>query len=202
MANTKKQGIIIGYFLILTSLIFLTSNTYGRKIAEMESNNRSNNIYQFNVKNIDNQVKSLKDYKGQVLLITNVASYCGYTPQYKGLEELFHKYKNMGFQVLAFPCNQFGSQEPGTNAEIKQFCESKYDITFPIFDKIDVNGEKEVDLYTFLKNNAEPKNKDIEWNFTKFLINKKGEVVKRYTSAIKPEDIEKDIKIELSKLSK
>ncbi|MFZ2325235.1 MAG: glutathione peroxidase [Ignavibacteriaceae bacterium] len=146
----------------------------------------SNNISQITVKDIDGKQVSLSDYKGKVLLIVNVASYCGYTKQYSGLEDIYKKYKDKGFEILAFPCNQFGEQEPGTNEEIKNFCSSKFDVTFKLFDKIDVNGKDKSPLYALLTDNDVTGKGDIKWNFEKFLIDKNGNVVERFVSAVEP----------------
>jgi glutathione peroxidase len=153
--------------------------------------NQDISIYNFNVKTIDGKEESLSDYKGKVLLIVNVASNCGFTPQYKGLQELYSKYKDKGFEILGFPCNQFGHQEPGTNEEIKNFCSTNYGVTFPIFDKIEVNGDSASPLYKYLKS-AKPGflNENIKWNFTKFLIDRQGNVVDRFASQTTPESIE------------
>ncbi len=153
------------------------------------------NIYDIKVKNIKNEEVSLSKYKDKVLLIVNVASKCGFTKQYEGLEKLFEKYKDKNFMILGFPTNQFGAQEPGTNEEIQEFCSLTYNVTFDMFSKIDVNGENESELYTFLKNQASGflGTKNIKWNFTKFLINKDGKVVSRYAPSTKPESLEKDI---------
>lgn len=153
------------------------------------------NISSFIVKDAKNNSVSLKKYQGQVLLIVNVASKCGFTPQYKGLEELYKKHKDQGFTVLGFPCNQFGAQEPGSNEEIQSFCELNYGVTFPIMDKIDVNGDNADPLYQWLKSTAPGifGTEAIKWNFTKFLIGKNGEVLNRYAPQDKPEDIEADI---------
>ncbi|HOO74926.1 MAG TPA: glutathione peroxidase [Tepiditoga sp.] len=139
--------------------------------------------------------KKMSDYEGKVILVVNTASKCGFTPQYDDLEKLYKKYKDQGFEILAFPCNQFGNQEPGNNEEIKSFCTLNYSITFPIFDKVDVNGDNTHPVYKYLKSQSKGilNSEDIKWNFTKFLINKKGEVVKRYAPIKKPLDISKDI---------
>ncbi|MCX8054303.1 MAG: glutathione peroxidase [Ignavibacteria bacterium] len=151
-------------------------------------------IYDFSAKTIDGKEKSIADYKGKVLLIVNVASKCGFTPQYKGLEELYRKYKDSGLEILAFPCNQFGGQEPGTNEEIASFCSANYGVSFQIFDKIEVNGENAHPLYKFLKANAKGFiNDEIKWNFTKFLVNQNGDVVDRFAPQTTPESIEKHI---------
>ena len=153
------------------------------------------NIHDITVKDAGLNEISLGDYKGKTLLIVNVASYCGLTYQYEGLQNLYDKFKNDNFEILAFPCNQFKAQEPGTNDEIKFFCTEKYDVTFPIFNKIDVNGPNEDPLYTFLKNisSEEADVKDIEWNFTKFLFNKNSELYKRYDPRVEPSDLVSDI---------
>ena len=161
------------------------------------------NIYSLNLTllDIDKKPVKLSDFKGKVLLIVNVASKCGFTPQYEGLEKLYRKYKGKGFEILAFPCNQFANQEPGTNEEIKNFCTTKYNVTFRLFDKIDVNGPNTHPLYAFLKE-AKPGlmgTKDIKWNFTKFLIDREGNVVERYATQTTPESIEKDIEKLLNK---
>ena len=153
-------------------------------------------IYDFKVKNIKNEEVKLSDYKGKVLLIVNTASKCGLTPQYEGLEDLYKKYKDQGLVVLAFPCNQFGSQEPGSNEEISSFCDLQFNITFPLFDKIDVNGEGTHPVYKYLKEQAPGilGSKKIKWNFTKFLVSSNGDSITRYASTSKPESIESDIK--------
>ena len=137
----------------------------------------------------------LSDYKGQVLLVVNTASRCGFTPQYEGLEKLYNEYKDSGFSVLAFPCNQFGAQEPGSTADIVDFCTTRFQTTFPLFEKIDVNGDNAHPLYKHLKSTVKGimGTERIKWNFTKFLINREGEVVARYGSQKKPADIAKDI---------
>lgn len=152
-------------------------------------------LYSFLVKTIDLNDVSLDKYRGQVLLIVNTASRCGFTPQYEGLERLYSKYKDKGFSVLAFPCNQFGAQEPGTEAEVKSFCETRFQVTFPLFAKIDVNGAHAHPLYQFLKQEGKGilGTEAIKWNFTKFLINREGNVVKRFAPNTEPEKLEKEI---------
>ena len=147
------------------------------------------NIYSFKVKDDQGKEVSLEQYKGKVLLIVNTATRCGFTPQYKDLEAIYEKYNEQGFEILDFPCNQFGGQAPGTIAEIKEFCSTNYNVKFTQFDKIEVNGENEHPLYTYLKANAENKN-NIRWNFTKFLISPDGKILKRFESADKMEDVE------------
>jgi len=151
-------------------------------------------IYDFNVKDIDGKSVSLSKYKGKVLLIVNVASECGFTPQYEGLEKLYEKYKDQGFMVLGFPCNQFREQEPKSNSEIKFFCHGTYHVTFDMFSKIDVNGDNANPLYKFLKDQQGGFLTDsIKWNFTKFLVDRDGKVVDRYAPLTKPASIEEDI---------
>ena len=153
-------------------------------------------IYDFKVKNDVGQEISLSDYKGKVLLIVNTATRCGFTPQYKELEPLYQKYQAQGFEILDFPCNQFGQQAPGTIQEIHQFCTANFNIHFPQFDKIDVNGENAHPLYTWLK--AQAGGGDIKWNFTKFLIGRDGKVIKRYESRDKVATIETDMQMEVN----
>ena len=151
-------------------------------------------IYDFTVKNDKGEDVSLDKYKGKVLLIVNTATKCGFTKQYDGLEELYKKYKDRGFEILDFPCNQFAGQAPGTIEEINNFCELNFGTSFDRFDKIEVNGENEASLYTYLKDQISGKiSKKIRWNFTKFLIGKDGVPVKRYDSMKKPANIAKDI---------
>lgn len=148
-------------------------------------------IYDFSVKTRDGKEVSLNDYKGKALLIVNTATGCGFTPQYRGLQELYNKYKDKGFEILDFPCNQFANQAPGNNEEIHTFCTGRFGITFPQFAKIDVNGKNEDPLYTYLK-----KQKGgfcaskIKWNFTKFLVSRDGTVLKRFAPTITPEKID------------
>ena len=158
-------------------------------------------VYDFSARDIEGREQSLGEYRGKVLLIVNVASECGFTPQYAGLEALQRKYAERGFAVLGFPCNQFGAQEPEGEDQIRQFCESRYDVTFPLFAKIDVNGAGAHPLYAYLKS-AEPGllgSEAVKWNFTKFLVGTNGRVVKRYAPTTKPETIQGDVEIELTK---
>ncbi|GIL04965.1 glutathione peroxidase [Betaproteobacteria bacterium PRO7] len=152
-------------------------------------------VYDFSAKTIDGKSKKLADFKGKVLLIVNTASHCGFTPQYKGLETLHQRFAKRGFAVLGFPCNQFGAQEPGPETEIAEFCEMNYGVTFPLFAKIDVNGDDAHPLYRHLTS-AKPGllgSEAIKWNFTKFLIGKDGKVIERYAPTTKPEEIAADI---------
>lgn len=155
----------------------------------------NNEIYSFKVKTIDGNETSLESFKGKVMLIVNVASKCGFTPQYKGLEELYREYKGKGLEVLGFPCNQFGAQEPGDENEIKNFCSLTYDVSFPMFAKVDVNGENTHPLYSYLKKKEKGLlgTEAIKWNFTKFLVDKQGNVVDRFAPQTKPEDLKKKI---------
>ncbi|PWU17486.1 MAG: glutathione peroxidase [Verrucomicrobia bacterium] len=148
---------------------------------------RAGSIMDIPLKDIDGKDTSLKAYHGKVLLIVNVASKCGLTPQYKALEALQQKYQDKGFTVLGFPCNQFNGQEPGSNEEIKQFCSSKYSVTFPLFDKLDVNGPKRHPLYVALAGERSPFPGDIKWNFGKFLISKDGKIIKRFEPRTTPD---------------
>ncbi len=154
-----------------------------------------NDIYLFTVKSIDGVAVNLGNYRNTVLLIVNTASYCGFTPQFQGLEALFQSYKDSGFAVLGFPCNQFGKQEPGDNQTIAQFCHSNYAISFPMFEKIEVNGRNSHPLYQYLKNDAPGVigTTGIKWNFTKFLVDRNGKVCKRYGPLITPAAIGADI---------
>ncbi len=153
------------------------------------------NLYDIKVKNIKGEEISLDRYKNKTLLVVNVASKCGFTKQYEGLEELYKKYKDKDFCILAFPCNQFGAQESGSDEEIEQFCTLNFNVSFDMFGKIEVNGQNEHQLYKYLKNEAKGifGSKNIKWNFTKFLIDKQGIVLKRYSPSTPPQDLEKDI---------
>ena len=149
-------------------------------------------IYDFSVKTRDGKEVSLNDYKGKALLIVNTATGCGFTPQYRGLQELYNKYKDKGFEILDFPCNQFANQAPGNNEEIHTFCTGRFGITFPQFAKIDVNGKNEDPLYTYLKKQKGGLcTSKIKWNFTKFLVAKDGTILKRFAPTATQESIEK-----------
>ncbi|MEG0341033.1 glutathione peroxidase [Acinetobacter sp. TY1] len=157
-------------------------------------------IYQFEAELLEGQNKSLSDYEGKVLLIVNTASKCGFTPQFAGLEKLYEQYKNQGFEVLGFPSNQFGGQDPGSNEQIGEFCQRNYGVTFPMFAKVDVKGPEAHIVFRYLTNNSKGVlGNGIKWNFTKFLINKKGQVVNRYAPTTKPETLIADIEQELAK---
>ena len=211
-------------FLAVAALMMVTScNNQNKKttqVAEPEPVvEQTSGIYDITVKDMDGSDVSLVNYKGKVLLIVNVASKCGLTPQYEGLEALYQKYKDQGLEILAFPCNQFLGQEPGTNEEIQSFCLMTYNVTFPLFDKIDVNGEAESPLYTYLKEQAPfkgyPEGAEefatmldeihqktgsgfdqgdaIRWNFGKFLVSKDGKTIQRFEPMVSPADLEADI---------
>lgn len=152
-------------------------------------------VYAFSANNIDGKPIALDEFKGKVMLIVNTASRCGFTPQYRELESLHQTFKDRGFAVLAFPCNQFGQQEPGNSRDIAQFCELNYQVSFPLFEKVDVNGSQAHPLYQFLKSAAPGVlgSKAIKWNFTKFLIDRDGRVIKRYSPLTPPNAIRKDI---------
>jgi glutathione peroxidase len=154
------------------------------------------NVYSFTANSLNGSPVDLAQYRGKVLLIVNTASKCGFTPQYQGLEAVYQQFRNQGVEVLGFPCNQFGSQEPGDAAEIGAFCEKNYGVSFPLFAKIDVNGDNADPLYKYLKHAAPGLlgSEGIKWNFTKFLIRKDGSVFKRYAPQTKPEELIDDIK--------
>lgn len=156
-------------------------------------------IYEIPVQTAGGEIKTLAEYRGQVMLIVNTASKCSFTPQYKGLEALFHKYASQGFVVLGFPCNQFGAQEPGDITEIQNFCSLTYDVTFPLFAKIDVNGPDASPLFQHLKSAAKGVlgSEAIKWNFTKFLVDRHGTVLARYAPTTTPESLERDIEAAL-----
>ena len=152
-------------------------------------------IYDYSIKDRNGNDVSMEQFKGKVLLIVNTATGCGFTPQYEGLENLYKKYHEKGFEILDFPCNQFGNQAPGNDNEIHEFCTLKYNTTFDQFAKIEVNGENEIPLYTFLKSEKGGiMGNKIKWNFTKFLVDRKGNVVKRYAPTDTPDKIENLIK--------
>jgi glutathione peroxidase len=187
---------------IFSSIIFvfsaMISNLTAVKSKDLDIPDSIKNIV---VKNMDGKDVKLSDYAGKVLLIVNVASNCGYTPQYQGLEAIYEKYKAKGFEILAFPCNDFGGQEPGSNEEIKNFCSVNYKVSFTLFDKIKVLGNDKSSLYKLLTNTPTVEQGDVKWNFEKFLIDKQGNITKRFRSKIKPEseELTKSIEIELNK---
>jgi glutathione peroxidase len=174
--------------IILTAIIFLTilSSSLFSQPKESPSVDKKT-IYDFTMKTIDGKDRSLAEYKGEVLLVVNVASFCGYTPQYKDLEEVYEKYKEKGFRIVAFPANNFGKQEPGTDADIKTFCQSNYNVSFDLFSKISVKGDDQHPLYQYITKDS-PFPGDIKWNFQKYLVDKKGNIVAMYPSRVKPTD--------------
>ena len=170
----------------MKAIVLLASITFLQILAA----GAADSIYNVPLKDIDGNSTSLKPYQGKVLLIVNVASKCGFTPQYAALEAVYKKYQDQGLVVLGFPCNQFAHQEPGTDLEIKQFCTSKFDVTFPMFDKIDVNGADRLPLYMLLAGKDSPFPGDIGWNFTKFVIGRDGKILNRFASPVKPDSAE------------
>lgn len=165
-----------------TTLLFLVLTIFGT------TGDMPQSIYEFKAENIDGNMVSLEDYKGKTVLIVNVASKCGYTPQYEGLQALYDTYKNDDFVILGFPANNFQGQEPGTDEEIKQFCTLEYGVEFPMFSKVSVLGEDQAELFTYLTALENPDFKgDIKWNFEKFLVSKEGKLLRRFRSNVKPE---------------
>jgi len=152
-------------------------------------------IYEFQAKRLNGKEQSLAEYEGKVMIIVNTASKCGFTPQYEGLEKLYQQYRDKGLVVLGFPCNQFGAQEPGEGGEIQEFCQLNYGVSFPMFDKIDVNGNGAHPLYDYLKKQATGVlgTESIKWNFTKFLVDRNGKVIDRFAPTTKPEDMARDV---------
>ena len=185
----------------ITSVAVLLASTISAKINPPANGESSGNIQDVTVKDMNGKEVKLSEYKGKVLLIVNVASKCGYTKQYAGLEAIYEKYKAQGFEILAFPCNDFGGQEPGTNEEIQEFCSSTYSVKFKLFDKIKVLGDEKAPLYARLTNNKNVEQGDIKWNFEKFLVDKEGNVVGRFRSKVTPEseELTKAVGAELSK---
>jgi glutathione peroxidase len=174
-------------FTILSrAAILLASFLLGPSVAPTNAGEKG--VYDFSAKTMDGKMVSLSTYKGKVLLIVNVASRCGFTPQYKGLEALYRKYRDQGFTILAFPANNFAGQEPGTDAEIREFCTLNYDVTFPLFSKISVKGEDQHPLYRFLTSDeANPSTGgEVQWNFQKYLVGRNGKVLAKFLSRVKP----------------
>lgn len=190
MKYMKK--IIFGLIVLFTIIVGFSY------ISEIKSTDMT--VYDFTVKDSQGNDVALSQYKGKVLLIVNTATECGFTPQYKDLQDLYLKYKDQGFEILDFPCNQFGGQAPGTNEELASFCEMKYKTTFRTFGKIDVNGDKADPLFTYMKENSSSLlGKGIKWNFTKFLIDADGKVVNRYAPTTNPSKIAESIEALLQK---
>jgi glutathione peroxidase len=164
-------------FLVLGMVTIMAGSTFA-----------ASNIYDFTLPSIDGKPMPLSDFKGKVILVVNVASRCGYTPQYSALEALYEKYRDQGFVIVGFPANNFGAQEPGTNEEIKTFCSRKYNVTFPLYSKVSVKGDDQTPLYQYLTKQTDPSIAgEIKWNFTKFLVDRNGHVVQRFESAVTPD---------------
>ena len=171
-------------FIVLLTLTQLSAQD--NSTTNIKGNGLKDNINDITVLNMNNKEVKLSSYNGKVLLIVNVASECGYTRQYSGLEELYKEFQPKGFEILSFPCNDFGGQEPGTNEQIQTFCTSKYGVTFKLFDKVKILGPDKSQLYQILTNNSVTGKGDVKWNFEKFLISKDGEIVARYSSKVEP----------------
>jgi len=181
--NAKSNIRITILALILLMTVFECSN------KNIDDENKLNDsITDISVMSMDGEEVNLSDYQGRVLMIVNVASECGNTPQYEQLQEIYKKYNEQGFEILAFPCNDFGGQEPGTNEEIKTFCENNYSVSFRLFDKIKILGNDKSPLYARLTNNSVTEKSDIGWNFEKFIISKEGKIVARFKSKVLPDD--------------
>lgn len=173
------------YIIVLIGVLMFSTST---KAISAES------LHELSAVRIDGSEEKLSKYEGKVILVVNVASECGFTKQYKGLQEVYDKLEEKGLVIMGFPCNQFGGQEPGSNEEIQEFCSINYAVTFPMYEKIDVNGENTHPVYQFLKTNSNGFiTSDIKWNFTKFLVDQNGKVVERYASKVKPSEIIEDI---------
>jgi glutathione peroxidase len=182
--------------MLMLTLTAVTSLFNTSTVVDSEAN-----IYKYNVKNINLNDVELSDYKGKVLLIVNVASKCGFTNQYEGFQKIYEEYKDQGFEILGFPCNDFGGQEPGTNEEIQEFCSLNYSTSFPMFDKVKVKGKEKHPLFEMLTNNSVTGKSNIKWNFEKFIIDKEGNIVDRFRSATKP-DSKKVVSVIERELSK
>lgn len=184
--------------ILLSVLVFLLTFCFDSKENLNQEEKEQSYIYKFSVTDINGTQVNLSQYKGKVLLIVNVASECGFTPQYEGLQKLYEEYKSDGFEILAFPCNDFMGQEPGTNEDIKNFCSDNYDVTFELFDKITLSGDTQSELFKMLTNNPKTGDSSIYWNFEKFIIDKNGQIVERFRSVTKPES--EDMKVVIEKL--
>jgi glutathione peroxidase len=197
---SKRNNLFFVIKLFAISFLMISYNACAQE-EEKKSVPESNNIHNITVMDAENKPVKLSNYKDKVLLIVNVASECGNTPQYEGLQTIYEKYKDQGFEILAFPCNDFGGQEPGTIEDIQKFCSSNYEVTFKLFNKVKVLGDEKVELYKTLTNNTAVEQGDIKWNFEKFIISKTGDVVARFRSKVKPEseDITTVIERELKK---
>ena len=177
--NSRKTG-VLGYLLVGVIVFMTAASLYA-----------ASNIYDFTLPLLNGKDAPLASYKGKVVLVVNVASRCGFTPQYTALEATYEKYKDQGFVIIGFPANNFGGQEPGTNEEIQKFCTGKYNVTFPVYGKVSVKGDDQTPLYSYLTKDANPAVAgDIKWNFTKFLVDRNGNVVQRFESAVTPDSPE------------
>ena len=190
MMTKNLRTMVALLFALPLSLMTSLASQPNSKAGDMASK-----LFGFTVKTIDGKERSLSEYEGKVVLIVNVASECGYTPQYKDLQDIYQKYKDKGFVVLGFPSNDFGQQEPGTDPEIKKFCQTKYNVTFDLFSKIEVKGNDQAPLYKYLTTECEVPH-DITWNFNKFLVDRTGKVVDYFPSKVKPTDTALTKKIE------
>ena len=186
-------------FISVASTPLANSNSYSH--LETKQTNNMKTFYDFEAAKLNGETVSMNKYQGKTIIVVNTASKCGFTPQYKGLEMLYQKYKDQGLVILGFPCNQFGNQEPGSADEIKEFCEINYGVSFPLFAKVDVNGKNEHPIFKYLKSKLSGGilGSKIKWNFTKFVINSEGVPVKRYSPTTKPEKMEEYIKELLQK---
>ena len=182
---SKRNNLIFVIKLITISILLISNNACAQK-EETKEAPTSGNIHAISVIDAENKTIKLAEYRDKVLLIVNVASECGNTPQYEGLQKIYKKYKDQGFEILAFPCNDFGGQEPGTIEEIQNFCSDNYDVTFKLFNKVKVLGEEKSELYKTLTNNSAVEQGNIKWNFEKFIISKTGDVVARFRTRIQP----------------
>jgi glutathione peroxidase len=177
--SSRKTG-VLGYLLVGVIVFMTAASLYA-----------ASNIYDFTLPLLNGKAEPLASYKGKVVLVVNVASRCGFTPQYTALEATYEKYKDQGFVIIGFPANNFGGQEPGTNEEIQKFCTGKYNVTFPVYGKVSVKGDDQTPLYNYLTKEANPALAgDIKWNFTKFLVDRNGNVVQRFESAVTPDSPE------------
>ena len=192
-----KRIVVVLFFISCFTLFMYEMNAQPQKRDNKKSVMQVKSVLDFTMKDIEGKSKSLSSYKGDVLMVINTASECGYTPQYETLQELYEEYKDKGFRILAFPANNFGQQEPGTNEEIKTFCTTKYHTTFDIFEKISVKGKDQHPLYKYITQES-PYPGDVKWNFQKYLVNREGKIVARYLSAVDP--MSKEIRANLEKL--
>jgi glutathione peroxidase len=180
MSQSPIESSRVGTYLVFGVLLIMATSLFA-----------ASGIYGFTLNSIDGKPAPLADYKGKVVLLVNVASQCGYTPQYSALESIYEKYKDQGFVILGFPANNFGAQEPGTNEEIKTFCTRKYSVTFPMYSKISVKGDDQAPLYAYLTKQTGPGiSGEIKWNFTKFLVDRDGKVIQRFEPAVTPDSQE------------